>query len=502
MAARTTTALNPAPNTAARRRFLGAASALLLPVVATTVPRLAQAATILAVRTWPAEEYTRVTLELDSELKAEHFVLDGPHRLVVDIEGLRMDAAINDLITRIQPQDPYIASIRAAQNRPDVVRLVLDLKQAIAPQVFTLKPIGDYQYRLVLDLYPRVAQDPILALLEQHATPPGQSIDSDDPLAQILENIARNQAGAASGSMSPSWPDNAAMLPPPAPPRSGQTPSAPPQSTARPITGPTTRPTTKQPTTKPATRPAPPARSATPAKPARTRTRLIAIDPGHGGEDPGAIGPGGTREKDVALQIARRLKAKIDAQPNLRAYLTRDGDYFVPLHVRVQKARRVKADLFVSIHADAWVKPSARGASVFALSERGATSTAARWLADKENAADLIGGINLGSQNKQVAQVLLDLSTTAQINDSLKVGGQVLNQLKTVNRLHKPQVEQAGFAVLKAPDIPSILVETAFISNPEEEKLLKTPAHQERLATAMLTGIQRYLAAWPAAVMA
>jgi len=490
MAARLASTLN----TPSRRCFLGAASALLLPVVATTIPRLAQAATILAVRTWPAEEYTRVTLELDSELRAEHFVLNDPHRLVVDIEGLRMDAAINELITRIQPQDPYIASIRAAQNRPDVVRLVLDLKQAIVPQVFTLKPIGDYQYRLVLDLYPRVAQDPILALLEQHAAPPGQRLASDDPLAQILENIARNQ----SGSMSPSWPDNAAMLPPPAPPRSGQTPSAPPQSTVKPITGPTTRPTTKQPTTKPA----PPARSATPAKPARPRTRLIAIDPGHGGEDPGAIGPGGTREKDVALQIARRLKAKIDAQPNLRAYLTRDGDYFVPLHVRVQKARRVKADLFVSIHADAWVKPSARGASVFALSERGATSTAARWLADKENAADLIGGINLGSQNKQVAQVLLDLSTTAQINDSLKVGGQVLNQLKTVNRLHKPQVEQAGFAVLKAPDIPSILVETAFISNPEEEKLLKTPAHQERLAGAMLTGIQRYLAAWPSAVVA
>jgi len=489
MAARTaTTPTSVLTHAAARRRFLGAAGTLLLPVI----PNLAQAATILAVRTWPAEEYTRVTLELDSDLRAEHFVLADPHRLVVDIEGLRMDAAINELITRIQPQDPYIASLRAAQNRPDVVRLVLDLKQAIAPQVFTLKPVGDYQYRLVLDLYPRVAQDPILALLEQHAASPAHGLDADDPLAQILAHIARNQAGAGStsGSAAPSLPDNAAIPVPPAPPRSGQTPSAvpsaPPPSSARPTT-----------------KPAPPA-SRTPAKPTptRTRTQLIAIDPGHGGEDPGAIGPGGTREKDVALQIARRLKAKIDAQPNLRAYLTRDGDYFVPLHVRVQKARRVKADLFVSIHADAWIKPSARGTSVFALSERGATSTAARWLADKENAADLIGGINLGSQNKQVAQVLLDLSTTAQINDSLKVGGQVLDQLKTVNRLHKPQVEQAGFAVLKAPDIPSILIETAFISNPEEEKLLKTPAHQERLASAMLTGIQRYLAAWPAAVIA
>jgi len=494
MAARTGTALTAA-DTLARRRFLRATGALLLPVVP-LVPRLAQAATILAVRTWPAEEYTRVTLELDSDLHARHFVLEDPRRLVVDIEGLRMDAGINALIARIQPQDPYIASIRAAQNRTDVVRLVLDLKQPIAPQVFTLKPIGDYQYRLVLDLYPQVAQDPILALLQQHAAPaqgaslPGSSngvhgSPHEDPLAQILENIARNQSGAAGAGngTAPSF-----IAPPAAPP------ATPPAQTARPTTPPGSAKTTTKPATKPAT--APPAR-ANPSRP-----RLIAIDPGHGGEDPGAIGPGGTREKDVALQIARRLKANIDAQPNLRAYLTRDGDYFVPLHVRVQKARRVKADLFVSIHADAWVKPSARGASVFALSERGATSTAARWLADKENAADLIGGINLGGQNKQVAQVLLDLSTTAQINDSLKIGGQVLNQLKTVNRLHKPRVEQAGFAVLKAPDIPSILVETAFISNPEEEKLLKSPAHQERLARAMLVGIQRYLAAWPAAVLA
>jgi len=471
MAARLDHTLNAAP----RRRFLATAGSLLLPVVSvvsTALPRLAQAATILAVRTWPAEEYTRVTLELDSELRAEHFVLADPHRLVVDIEGLRMDAGINELITRIQPQDPYIASLRAAQNRPDVVRLVLDLKQAIAPQVFTLKPVGGYQYRLVLDLYPRVAQDPLLALLKEQTTSSGASDHPEDPLAQILENLARN---AQSGS--------AGARPVPTPPAT----ATPPRVNAQPNAPPNTAPTARTP--------------ARPANPA-ARTRLVAIDPGHGGEDPGAIGPGGTREKDVALQIARRLKARIDAQPGLRAYLTRDGDYFVPLHVRVQKARRVKADLFMSIHADAWVKPSARGASVFALSERGATSTAARWLADKENAADLIGGINLGSQNKQVAQVLLDLSTTAQINDSLKIGGQVLNQLKTVNRLHKPQVEQAGFAVLKAPDIPSILVETAFISNPEEEKLLKTPAHQERLAAALLAGIQRYLAAWPAAVLA
>jgi len=228
-----------------------------------------------------------------------------------------------------------------------------------------------------------------------------------------------------------------------------------------------------------------------------SRPVLVALDPGHGGEDPGAIGPRGTREKDVVLSIARRLKKLIDAQPNMRAYLTRDNDYFVPLHVRVQKARRVKADLFVSIHADAWIKPSARGSSVYALSQNGATSTTARLLAKKENDADLIGGVNLGSHNKQVAKVLLELSTTAQINDSMKVGGNVLTEIGKINRLHKKRVERAGFAVLKAPDIPSILVETAFISNPEEERLLRSSAHQDRIARAMLTGISGYFASGP-----
>lgn len=431
---------------ATRRRLIGAAATLLvLPVV----PRMARAATILAVRTWPAEEYTRVTLELDRELKAEHFTLENPHRLVVDIQGLTMNGAINDLIAKVKPDDPYIASVRGAQNRPDVVRLVFDLKQAIAPQVFTLKPVGDYQFRLVLDLYPKIAQDPLLALLQRQP-----AIEDDDPLAKILEDIARNPVTPGQDEL------------PPAPTVPGQ------------IAKPTPQPS-----------PAP--------RPGRRRTLIVALDPGHGGEDPGAIGRGGTREKDVVLQIARRLKARIDRQPGMRAYLTRDGDYFVPLHVRVQKARRVRADLFVSIHADAWIKPSARGSSVFALSERGATSTAARWLADKENAADLIGGINLGSHDRQVARVLLDLSTTAQINDSLKIGRHVLDQLKTIGRLHKPHVEQAGFAVLKAPDIPSILVETAFISNPEEERLLRSSAHQEKLAAALLAGIENYFAANP-----
>ncbi|SUV85814.1 N-acetylmuramoyl-L-alanine amidase [Bordetella pertussis] len=438
------------PRAAARRRLISVAATLLvLPVV----PRLAHAATILAVRTWPADEYTRVTLELDSELKAEHFTLENPHRLVVDIEGLSVNAALNDLVSKVRHDDPYIQGLRVAQNRPNVVRLVFDLKQSVAPQVFTLKPVADYQYRLVLDLYPKVAQDPLMAILNKQSGP-----DVDDPLARVLDEIARNQPA----------PDQ-----PAAPLARGQEPA--PALPAPPI------------------KPLPaPGRSAS-----RKRMLTIALDPGHGGEDPGAIGRSGLREKDVVLRIARRLKTLIDAQPYMRAYLTRDDDYFVPLHVRVQKARRVRADLFVSIHADAFIKPTANGSSVFALSERGASSTQARWLADKENAADLIGGVNLGSHDRQVAKVLLDLSTTAQINDSLKVGSAFLDEIKKINRLHKNRVEQAGFAVLKAPDIPSILVETAFISNPKEEALLRSAAHQEKLAQAMMTGIDRYFTANP-----
>lgn len=432
-----------------RRRLLGAAATLLLLPV---IPRLAHAATILAVRTWPADEYTRVTFELDRELKAEHFVLENPHRLVVDIDGLSMSSALNELAAKVRPNDPYIQSLRVGQNRPGVVRLVFDLKQAIAPQVFTLKPVADYQFRLVLDLYPQVAQDPLMALLKEQPA----ALDKDDPLARILADISRNPAA----------------------------PAVPPPAVALPNVQPSSVP------------PAIPRRT-TPSLPASRRTLTIALDPGHGGEDPGAIGPSGLREKDVVLRIARRLKALIDSTPNMRAYLTRDDDYFVPLHVRVQKSRSARADLFVSIHADAWIKPTANGSSVFALSQRGATSTTARMLASKENAADLVGGVNLGSHDKQVARVLLDLSTTAQINDSLKVGTAFLREIGKINRLHKPSVEQAGFAVLKAPDIPSILVETAFISNPREESLLRSTQHQDVLAAAMFTGIGNYFAEHP-----
>lgn len=427
------------------RRHLLTASATLL--ILPLIPRAAEAATILAVRTWPADEYTRVTLELDTELKAEHFTLEHPDRLVVDIDGVSMNEAIKQLVSEVKPNDPYIASIRVAQNRPHVLRLVFDLKQPIAPQIFTLKPVDKYKYRLVLDLYPKVAHDPLMALTKENA--------DNDPLAAVLEQLAQNS------------PDQAPI------------------------------PTVKGQEVPTARRRAPlPPPSDQPENP--NRPLLIALDPGHGGEDPGATGPQGTHEKNVVLLIGHHLKKLIDAQPNMRAYLTRDKDYFVPLYVRVQKARRVKADLFVSIHADAWIKPSARGSSVFALSRHGATSAAARWMAKRENDADLVGGVDLATHNKQVAEVLLDLSTSAQITDSIKVGTRVLDEISKINRLHSRQVNRAGFAVLKAPDIPSILVETAFISNPQEERLLLNPKHRAQIAEALLSGIKDYFASNPA----
>jgi N-acetylmuramoyl-L-alanine amidase len=415
-----------------RRTVLKTGSALLLSVI---VPGISRAAQILAVRVWPAEEYTRVTLENDTNLKTSHFIIKDPERLVVDIEGLDLSPALTGLVAKIQSNDPYIRQVRVGQNRPRVVRLVFDLKEEVTPQVFTLAPVGGYQHRLIFDLYPVNPPDPITALIEK-----GQWLAEQPPLVQT----------------------------PKVEPRPDSKPGASDPQTAL---------------GKPRDEP-----------PQLTRMITIALDPGHGGEDPGAVGRGGSREKDIVLAIAKRLKAKIEEQPNMRVMLTRDADYFVPLHVRVQKARKVQADLFVSIHADAWVEPTARGSSVFALSEKGATSTAARWLANKENSADLIGGVNIKTRNKQLVSVLLDLSTTAQINDSMKAAKAVLTEIGGINRLHKPAVEQAGFAVLKAPDIPSILIETAFISNPEEEAKLTDDRYQDQMADAILNGIKKYFA--------
>ena len=411
------------------------------------------------VRVWPAPDYTRITIESDKPIEYTVFTMNRPERLVLDLEGVALDAGLEALPVRIGADDPYIAQARVARNRPGVVRVVLELRGEVKPQAFSLQPVGSYAHRLVVDIYPAHPVDPILALLQQ--------MDKDKPAVTAQRSAAQasdtQQAADASGLSAPAGPG---------------------------VDG-KDRPQAAQPSEKLSRG------SKGRARPTVMRMVTIAIDAGHGGEDPGARGRNGTCEKDVTLAIARRLKAMIDAEPDMRGVMVRDGDYFVELKERVNKARKMRADLFVSIHADAYIKPHARGSSVFALSERGATSAAARWLARKENEADLIGGVNLDVPDPYVKQVLLDLSQTATINDSIQLGRAVLAEIGDVNTLHKVRVEQAGFAVLKAPDIPSILVETAFISNPSEETRLSKPDYQQRLATAILQGIRKYFAQNP-----
>ncbi len=390
---------------------------------------------ISAIRVWPAQDYTRITIESAQPIRHELLLVKNPDRLVLDLEGVAFESVQREIGDKILPSDPYIAQMRAGRYKPGVVRVVLDLKTEVRPQIFMLDPVGDYGHRLVLDVYPLVPVDPLMALLQK----PEVKAEAEAPAADAAPGAA--QAAAAPESRS----ESAAKAEPGAKP-----------------------------------------------KPVVSRLVTIVVDAGHGGEDPGAKGRGGSREKNVTLTIAKKLKTIIDAEPNMRAVLTRDGDYFIPLQVRVQKARRVHADLFVSVHADAFVGSHARGSSVFALSERGATSTAAKLLAKRENESDLIGGVDLNVKDRYLAMTLADLSLTAQINDSLKLGKAVLSELGGVNDLHKGRVEQAGFAVLKAPDIPSILVETAFISNPDEERKLTDEAYQEKMAQAIFKGIKRY----------
>ena len=508
--------------TGLKRRVLlqGGSIALML-----GVHQIARGATILAVRVWPAADYTRVTIESDARLHSQQLVVGSPPRLAVDIEGIDLNPELRELVGKIKPGDPYINGLRVGQNAPKVVRIVFDLKQAVVPQVFSLAPIAAYRHRLVLDLYPEKAIDPMEALIterlrEAPRSGTGSSTGNDTSVASApaVPPPAAPSSTVAPDGGPPSLvrPSPSVPAPRPLPGSNGAPPARPPAATAAPAPDPlgelmaqqSTRPGPVAPPTPVA--PVMPAAPVAPAAPARgnatasrtDRIIIVALDPGHGGEDPGAIGPNGTREKDIVLQIAHRLRDRINASSvngnPMRAFLTRDADFFVPLGVRVQQARRVQADLFVSIHADAFTTPAARGASVFALSQSGASSSAARWLANKENDADKVGGVNVGNHEAQVQRALLDMSTTAQINDSLKLGGAMLGEIRGIGaRLHKPQVEQAGFAVLKAPDIPSVLVETAFISNPEEEANLRSVSYQESLSDALMRGIQRYFAQNP-----
>ena len=419
-----------------RRDLLGQGALVLLLGTA----QIARGATVVGVRVWPAPEYSRLTIESDGQLTSTQVVSVQPPRLALDIRGLDLMPQLHELVGKVQADDPFIARIQASQHAPGVVRLTVDLKQTAVPQVFTLPPVAAYRHRLVVDLHPVKPVDPLEAFIaERLKDAPAPAPDTHG--AQIAKQLE--------------------------PPRA----------------------------------PAVISRAEAGARSKTDRLIIVALDPGHGGEDPGAIGPSGTREKDVVLRIAHRLRERINGSVingnPMRAYLTRDADFFVPLHQRVSKARRVQADLFVSIHADAFMTPTARGASVFALSQVGASSTTARWIANKENQADLIGGVDVKTRDKLVAHALLDMSTTAQINDSLKLGSALLGEIGGVGRLHKRNVEQAGFAVLKAPDIPSVLVETAFISNPEEEARLASDAYQDQLSDAIMRGINRYFAQNP-----
>jgi len=465
----------------ARRRVL---RWMLVPAAGALAMPAWPALRVASARLWPAHEYTRLILESPVPLAHELITLAQPDRIVVDLPGVVPQGDLEQLPARVQPGDPYVARIRFGRKGADVLRIVLDLKTAVVPQIFALPPVAEFGHRLVLDLYPPRPLDPLMALLEDErrkdARDAGGRFDASPPAASAAEppgpRAEAPRAGTAPG----------APALPPAPGGPGGTAAKGDPLRSDP---PRADPLRPEPRAEP---PRPDAARSRIAAAPPVRKLTIAIDPGHGGEDPGAIGRRGTYEKNVVLAIARRLKDILDNDANTRVYLTRDDDYFVPLAQRVQKARRVQADLFVSIHADAFREPQARGSSVFALSDHGATSAAAKWLAQKENAADLIGGVNLDRRDPVLARTLLDLSQTAQISDSLKVGQQVLNGIATHNPLHKATVEQAGFAVLKAPDIPSILIETAFISNPEEEMKLRSDRHQQRFAESIAGGIRRY----------
>ena len=479
--------------------------------------QIAKGASIVAVRVWPAADYTRITIESDVALKTKQTFIKEPPRLAVDIEGLELNPALRELVAKVKADDPFISGIRVGQytssssfvigstgttssapNTPNVVRLVMDLKQAALPQVFSLQPVAAYAHRLVLDLYPATQIDPLEALINERMKESTQKfeatkaaaagIDLEDPLGDLIAKKT-NKGTKIGESATNSIATQAINTPATSDKLIEKSADKPKDKLTDRLLEKLFEKDIKSPPT-------------AIARPSKTdRLIIVALDPGHGGEDPGAIGPAGTREKDVVLSVAMKLRDRINKSVvggnPMRAYLTRDADFFVPLNDRVKKAQKVQADLFVSIHADAFTNPEARGASVFALSDKGATSASARWLANKENAADAVGGVNIKAKDVNVLKAILDMSTTAQINDSLHLGRAVIKEIGGLGKLHKAQVEQAGFAVLKAPDIPSVLIETAFISNPGEEEKLRSQDYQEQLADAVMRGIKRYFARNP-----
>jgi N-acetylmuramoyl-L-alanine amidase amiC len=387
----------------------------------------------VAVRIWPASAYSRITLESTEKLQYNYFTLDNPRRLVLDLKGVQLNSVLQDINSKVQRSDPYIGTIRVGQNTADTVRIVIDLKTDVNPQLFTLAPVANFKHRLVADLYPMHAQD------------------ANDPLMALLEDYSNGRISSR-GMGADTPPVKKQPESPPA--RADNTPSAAPERR-------------------------------------HNRQPVIVLDPGHGGEDPGAIGKSGLREKDVVLSIARETKKRMESL-GYKVHMTRNEDVFIPLGVRVAKARKLHADLFISIHADAFTSPSARGTGVYTLSTRGASSAAAKFLAQTQNNADAIGGVRTVG-NKDVDSAILDMTQTVTNKDSEILGKRVLVELGKYNKLHKGSLDQANFAVLRAPDIPSILVETAFLSNPEEERKLSGMTFRHQCADAITAGVKAYL---------
>ncbi|SDY34377.1 N-acetylmuramoyl-L-alanine amidase [Nitrosomonas sp. Nm33] len=426
---------------------------LLIAILISLFSNSALASTkIISTRLWAGPEYTRLTLESNSPINYTLDTLDNPRKIIMNLEGVALTPALESLSGKVNKKDPFIQVARIERPKPHTLRLVLGLKTSVAPKTFTLDPMDGFGHRLVLDIYPpeepaasNKKEDPLMTHGgEGNAArhPAAASNKKEDPLMALVQEFesrvpTKNNSHKQSGVLPTAFDRNPRKL---------------------------------------------------------SKTYIVAIDAGHGGKDPGAIGPNGTREKDVTLAIARKLKTSIDKEPNMRAVLIRDDDYFLPLEERRAKARRANADLFISVHADAVPRLQARGSSVYALSENGATSTTANWLAKKENESDLIGGVKLDNKDHYLKKTLIDLSLNATINDSIKLAGNVLSAISSINPLNKRNVEQAGFAVLKSPDIPSILVETAFISNPTEEEKLRSQAYQDKMANAITAGIKRYFA--------
>jgi N-acetylmuramoyl-L-alanine amidase len=396
----------------------------------------AEQAAIKGVRVWPAPDNTRIVFDVSGPVEYKVGRLSNPDRLVVDFSNTDLQKGPDQPIAT----NALMKDIRHARRNQSDLRIVVDLKQKAAYKAFLLKPNEEYGYRLVFDLFSPEQQQQQAQL---------------DQLMQAQSSPAPAQESAAAPAPAPSQAQAAT--------------------------------------------PAPPAVKQAAAPAVKPRDIVIAIDAGHGGEDPGARGYSGIYEKDVVLAIARRLQGMVDREPGMKAVMTRDGDYYLSLRKRTLKARNSRADLFVSIHADSFRDRSVRGSSLFVLSQNGATNEAARWLAEKENASDLIGGVSLDDKDNLLASVLLDLSQTATIQASFEAGDAILRNMRPTMVMHKDKIQQAGFVVLKSPDIPSILVETAFISNPQDEKKLRSEEYQTAMADSILKGIRDYFSKHPPA---